>query len=75
VKKLVAQGLRDQFTPRVGHTLIRDQTARGLDLPWPIAGATSVVYKSGTEYLESRIDQLELGQVPTLGKVDITIEP
>jgi hypothetical protein len=76
VKKALAQTLHDSFTPRVGGPIrIVDQSARGLDLPSPTAGATSVVYKSGTDYLESRIDQLQKGEVPTLGKVDITIEP
>jgi hypothetical protein len=74
-RKALTASAHAMFDPHVGADLICDPSVGRADEPTTPqdAGVQLVEWKSGNDFLDSRIMQLEIGAVPTLGKLDIEI--
>lgn len=72
-RKALTAAARDQYDSRVNPHLIRDPQSSGNETPDTPqdAGVQIVDWMTGTEYLGTKIDEMEIGSVPVLGKLEI----
>jgi hypothetical protein len=70
-RKALTAAARDQFSPRAGS--ICDPSVGHPNTPDTPqdAGVQLVEWRSGSDFLDTRIQQLEIGAVPVLGKIEI----
>jgi hypothetical protein len=74
-RKALTAAARDHYDPHAGANLIRDPASAGNETPSTPqdAGVQLVDWMTGSEYLGTKIDELEIGSVPTLGKLEFEL--